>query len=33
MAENYCPEVSEYRQGRIVEANPGGEITIEIIGN
>lgn len=32
LSETYCPEVSDYRQGRITEIQPNGQITVEIIG-
>jgi len=33
LSETYCPEVSDYRQGRITEIQPNGQITVEIIGD
>ncbi len=32
MSENYTPEVSDFRQGRVIEALPSGQLTIEIVG-
>jgi len=33
LSENYCPEISDYFQGRITEVLPSGDVTIDLIGN